>query len=320
MNVSSRQSTPPSSPPRLPPISQIYDSNTTAPNPTSELSDLSDLSDLPNTTPTVSASEEEDGPSEDNYEIDSEHNRLRRKRVVDATLDFWKRNRSLKFGFEDFLQGWLEEEGLNNREAGWRKRHLRNVLKKTSVQERLNATGIKVLFDESNSQDREIVDIAAFRRELLTLLPEPAFSEFDPGAFIDCGEEPCAVEDVCNTQWIENTFEQAWSRIEAVSPHLATFFSGVLVNERSHLASYSGRKALDIRRAVLITAMLLNSIASQRSTFLSQSIGFYLHSSGVQRQVIDTLARFGVCSSYLKVLQKTQGITDRAQVRHMAPV
>ncbi|KAI1204052.1 uncharacterized protein F4807DRAFT_466077 [Annulohypoxylon truncatum] len=303
MDFTSSSAAPPSSPPLPPQSTQQHTSQSPLPDPTSE------LSDIPTITPTVSAFDENDTDEDDTDPIPL-NERPSPDQVVDETIQFWHNKwRTRAYNIERFLEGCILSR------SGSRTRAVNNVLKKPSIQKRLEELGIRIQFKDD--ADREIADISAFRDELSALLSQDSFSKFDPEAFKAPDEGPCAIKDVCNTEWIENSFRQAGSQILAKSPRIAAFLSAILANQRADWKSYNSGKAnasFPVARAYLIMALILNSQAPYRSNFLPHAIGIYLHSSGVQRRVIETLARFGISSGYKAVTKQLKRMAEQSRL------
>ncbi|KAI2473770.1 hypothetical protein F4781DRAFT_378764 [Annulohypoxylon bovei var. microspora] len=306
MDISSHLNNPSS--PLLPPsLPNQHDSNTAIPPLTSELS--SELSDLPNTTPIVSASEEENESENDDDPFLSH--------IVSDTEKFWedKRQDRVRYGFKRFLENYLLTQ--NNYQFGSRVRYLREVLQNPLVRKRLSAAGIQLQFSKAKAKEWN-ADVPTFHHELSSLSPQPCFGRFDPEAFMAPGEGPCAVKDVCDTDWIENSLQEAWPQIQANCPGLAKFLSAALTNQRSGRKSYnteaSTHAPFPVAKAYMITALFLSCYAP-RSNFLPLSIGMYLHSNGVQKRVITTLALFGVCASYQSIMGNLDQMAKQSRVR-----
>jgi hypothetical protein len=142
------------------------------------------------------------------------------------------------------------------------------------------------------------------RKELAALQTVDCFSTFDPTRFQPGanGTGPCTIQDVCNMDWINDSLEEAFPQIKSLAPNLCSLLTTLMVNKRGFRDSWVGPDAADIdrhhARVIMVTSILFGGYAPQRSNFLSTIMGIYLHSSGVQRRVQDTLSTFGVTSSY----------------------
>ncbi|KAI2472834.1 hypothetical protein F4781DRAFT_382062 [Annulohypoxylon bovei var. microspora] len=101
--------------------------------------------------------------------------------------------------------------------------------------------------------------------------------------------------------------------MQAKSPRLDKLLSEVLVNQRAGREWYKRAKpdpSIPIAKAYMITSILLHAYAAQQSNFLPQTVGIYLHNSGVQRRVIETLSEFGVCTSYRTTMNQLEQKAD----------
>jgi hypothetical protein len=235
--------------------------------------------------------------------------------IARDTEEFWKRKRrhSYHYNFKRFLEGYLLSEP-NNRRASHRFSTLRQVLEKASAQERVQSAGIQLL--DKNAKGWT-ADVPAFHKELSALSSQSAFTRFNPKAFRAPGEGSCTVEDVSNTDWIENSLQEAWPQIQAKCPGLAKFLSEALSNQRSGWKSYNTDSKthlpFPVARAYMIAALFMGSYAAQ-SNFLSVSIGIYLLRNGVQKRVINTLAQFGVSASHSVVAGQLDLMTKQLLV------
>lgn len=273
--------------------------------------------------------------------------------ILGDTKVFWdKKGYKYGYKFETFFKAWLLERAPSGRHwAGSRLQSLRRILNDPAVRERLSEAGIEFKIDGEKKQ--EMADTNAFRHELLALVTEPAFKAFDPRGVdlpdvipqgvsqLDADANPdadddddddnsninnenSAVRDARSRQWIDRALRDAWPRLQVKSPKLAAFLTSVLHNKRN--ARPPRRNVFDAplyntsddscnypTRAYMIASLMLGAIAPRQSTTLPMSIGLYLHNTGVPRRVIETLARFGVCSGYKPIL-KQRKLNCRAEM------
>ncbi|KAI1647509.1 uncharacterized protein F4817DRAFT_336894 [Daldinia loculata] len=305
MDTSSLSSAPPSSPPQLPQDHPLHDESTAVPPPTSE---LSELSDLPDTIPDVSDSEEEDDLESDLTQTCDP----RSERVAADTLSFWRRKRSRERTFKRFMEGWLLGKTADNKASGARLREMVRAFKDPKIRERLGTVGIRIQFvgeedkEEDKGGDKDIVP--DLRDELSALVLQPAFSKLEPKSSNKPGDTPCAVKDIYNADWINSAIQSSWTEIQATSPKLSAFLTTILSNQRAGQKSYHDAKIdttfSNEARAYLIVTLFLGAYAPKQSNFLPLSMGIYLHSNKVPRRVIDTLARFGICSGYKSIMRQ----------------
>ncbi|KAI2616281.1 hypothetical protein GGR54DRAFT_610251 [Hypoxylon sp. NC1633] len=322
MDFLSSSSSPPSSPlrdpspdlPDLPPLAETQGPRTPLPPFTSDLTDL-------DITSTVSASEEEQEESEPDRHEASEPNRQESdedqqswKTIVAETRHFWRANWRRKFGFRKFLKGWILESSADGRQFRGRVPDLCSVLKDPLVRRKLEDCGVQIQF---KGEEPEIGNPAVIRRELIALSKnQPAFGKFNPQRFSLPGNGPCSVREVCSTEWIENALRESWPQLLQQSPNLGAFLTAVLSNQRQHPSKPSRPNAEfpHAKRACMISALLLGAMAPSTSSFLPMSIGIYLHNSGVPRQVIETLASFGVSVSHGRLLDQLKKMSDQSTV------
>ncbi|XXH00080.1 hypothetical protein Hte_006422 [Hypoxylon texense] len=232
-----------------------------APPSTSELSELSNLSDITFAPIDAASEEDEDGEGDVNALPEDkipEDKRLPPNTIVKDTLEFWdKQKRASGYTFERFLEGWLLGLNSRNRRSGPRMRVMRRVLKKPSIQQRLSEAGITLQFKEDK---KDLVDVPAFRSELLALSSQSAFGKFDPEAFRTPGTGPCTAQEICNTEWVDSSIREASAQMKDKSPRLTEFLSSVLTNERIERRSYNRGKAdpsFPVAKAYMVTALLL---------------------------------------------------------------
>ncbi|OTA52934.1 hypothetical protein K449DRAFT_402313 [Hypoxylon sp. EC38] len=319
------------SPPELPtlpssPLQHIRsgNSNTAAvPSPTSE------LSDPPNTTPSISDEDEEVEDEEmedeemDDEDVEDEDRATERRNetVAAETQRFWRARRRRGFNFEHFMEGWLLGRMANNRQRGSRLVQFIRVLKKPSIRERLAMSGIRF---ELNEEDRKLVDVPATRKELSEVMKKPAFGKFEPDQLIGAGDGLRSVKDVYkDVGWLESPLQNAWPQLQEAAPKIGAALESILANQRDRQkpdgadednASFS-REA----RAYMIVTLLLGAYASNRTNFLPFSLGMYLHSNGVPRRVVDTLARFGICPGYRAIVKQIDLVAKQPRVRTGSP-
>ncbi|KAI0846081.1 hypothetical protein F5Y00DRAFT_244861 [Daldinia vernicosa] len=305
IDTSSLSSAPPSSPPQLPQDHPLYDKSTAAPPLTSELSELSELSDLPDATPNVSDSEEEE---ESDTDPTQPCDAMSAKIAAD-TQSFWRRKRRRGHTFERFMEGWLLGRSADNKLSGRRLHQMVRVLKTPKVRERLGKAGIRVQFAGEEEDKEEAKDIVPdLRKELSALVLQPAFSKFEPKSFNKPGDTPCAVKDVYNEDRINSAIQSSRTEIQVTAPKLHAFLTAILANKRAGQKSYREAKIdtaiSNEARAYLIVTLFLGAYAPRRSDFLPLSMGIYLYSHKTPIRVIDTLARFGICTRYKATMKR----------------
>ena len=334
-----RHSTRPSAPQSSPPLPHLPSTITTLSSPAapSRINLTSELSQLDDPTPVVSDAERQPDQNEADEAIDDDDSSAAadgqedteeepdpENDIVEETLRFWRSRRS---SFPVFIKQWATRRRAGGRRySGSHTYQLLAILRDPEVRARLHTAGLDLHF---SGEEQAKVEPDKLRQEYSILMRQSAFSQFNPADFDIDGDKglgrgsdgkPSAetVKDVCGTQWIDSALRHSWSQMEECSPKLLQLLTTLTVRERGNRPSYSGLKAGDTShtraRIYMIATSLLNTFAPSRSNFLQKVLGIYLHSSGVPRRVIDTLARFGVCSAYRPTLKLLDKLASQSEV------
>ena len=141
----------------------------------------------------------------------------------------------------------------------------------------------------------ELFSVTQLRHELAALVDDNGlFGEF---------EEKDPIEDM--------DINGVADYLDSKAPKLSSLLKALMVPQ-------SSRPSRPMRgpitgKSVLITSILCNSHARNSSNCLQRKIGIYLHSMGVKRRVISTLAGFGVCETYKTINEENHQIAARAK-------
>lgn len=324
-------STHPSSP-TLPPLANTSFSTSTVVAPTSELSELHNLtsdfdrlhgsSDHPPQDPSepsysaVDSSTDESSDSEPEIPIPSDVD----IDIASQTIRFWeqKRRGGKASGFAGFLRSLIQHRTTDGSKLNTRTvSELRRGLLHVDVVRRLRKAGIEVVDTRAKPDNvpRALLT-TTIQAELKHLRECASFKTFETSKYGGTG--PTTVEDICKSDALEANIRAAWNSIKKEAPALLLFFFGTMQNARYNQPSFKGRtKSVEEFRGpiVMIIAMIIYQSSPVSCNNLHHSIGMYLHSSGVPRRVLDTLARVGVSSRYTPVLRAMKGIAAEAKVR-----
>lgn len=195
-----------------------------------------------------------------------------------------------RWTFQEFILAWSGQDSEDIQLANYRYRRVQH--RQTALQEAIDSAYTQRLL-------KPPCLAAICKDEIRCLTNTKPFSRYTPGAPItdfDFGSASQVILDIAPT----------WSRIIQLC----------LQNQRGHQSSYSGLGTEKLnRRLFMITVMVCFSHSHKMANAFPSSLGVYLHSSGVPRRVLETLAGLGICHGYHHINHLLQGISEEAKVR-----
>jgi hypothetical protein len=170
---------------------------------------------------------------------------------------------------DHFLRAWIQDAPRGQDLTLEHRLYVTPSHRRKALQEALETIEQPVLLHDST-----------FTTEFEALINTHYFGRFDHTAEVDTID-----------------FDAAFRSVKTAAPTWHRMLVQVLSNSRASRSSYTASK--DLRRMIfVITSIVCHSRAKKRSTYLSTMLDAYLIGSGVKRQVIETLAGFGLCHSY----------------------